>query len=103
MAKGKRGQGMPVNVIIIAAIALIVLFVLVALFTGKIRGLSQDLESCAIKQGICDRDCGPNRAAVPAKCSDAEEKEGKKKCCVTVFRGDDTKLQINPNDQRAGP
>ena len=86
MAKIKRAQGMPVNVIIIAAIALIVLFVLAALFTGKIRGLSQDLESCATKQGQCkDSPCGPNEAIVTnAKCDKIGGKE--QVCCITVFK-----------------
>lgn len=103
MAKSKRAQGMPVNVIIIAAIALVVLFVLVALFTGKIRGLSQDLENCSTKQGRCARECEPNEAVASGKCSDAEEKEGKKKCCITVFKSDTKTDVTNPTDQKAGP
>ncbi len=40
----KKAQGMPVNVIIIAAISLIVLVVLVAIFTGRIGGLNRGIE-----------------------------------------------------------
>ena len=86
MIKRRKSQGMPVNVIIIAVIALIVLFVLVALFTGKIRGLSQDLESCTTKQGRCDdkKECAANEATISAKC---DKKDGKDQiCCITVFK-----------------
>lgn len=38
-----KAQGMPINVIIIAAISLIVLVVLVAIFTGRIGGLNRGL------------------------------------------------------------
>lgn len=102
MKRGKKSQGMPINVIIIAALAMIVFIVLVVLFTGRVGLLAKDLESCATKQGRCDKDCGPNGATVPAKCSDAEEKEGKKKCCITVFRKSDN-TKISSEDQKAGP
>lgn len=87
MLKGKKGQGMPVNVIIIAAIALIVLFILVTLFTGRTKIFAENLESCASKQGICkDKPCDKGEATVPnTKCSQEEIKAGKKICCVQVF------------------
>ncbi len=58
----KKGQGMPVNVIIIAAVALLVLIVLVAIFSGKInifsKGYSSTSENeqskvCAARGGYC--------------------------------------------------
>lgn len=40
----KRGQGLSINVIIIAVVALIVLVVLIAIFTGKLGGFSTGLK-----------------------------------------------------------
>ena len=86
-----KSQGMPVNVIIIAALALIVLVVLAAIFTGKLRIFSTTLESCAAKQGECDVGplCPTNKAMVTGtNCPEtAQDKQSPKKgiCCVTVF------------------
>lgn len=83
MIKSRKSQGMPINVIIIAALALIVLIVLSALFTGRIGILAKDLESCATKQGQCkDVPCSSNEAVVPnAKCDKKDQV-----CCIIVFR-----------------
>ena len=61
MMINKRGQGISLNVIIIAALALIVLVVLVAIFTGKIgdfnretaRAGQAELVSMRIQYGDC--------------------------------------------------
>lgn len=83
----KKSQGMPVNVIIIAALALIVLVVLVAIFTGRVRIFSQSLESCAAKQGQCyEKSCPPNMALVTnTNCPEGDPNPNKKICCVQVF------------------
>ncbi|MBN1157563.1 hypothetical protein JXA85_08140 [Candidatus Woesearchaeota archaeon] len=69
----KKGQGMPVNVIIIAAIALIILIVLVAIFSGKInifsRGYSSTSENeqskvCTARGGYCGN-CGSDAFTPP--------------------------------------
>lgn len=82
----KKSQGMPINVIIIAALALIVLFVLAAIFTGRIKIFSESLQSCAAKQGQCYKDkCPPNTALViNTNCPEGGPTENKL-CCVTVF------------------
>lgn len=83
----KKSQGMPVNVIIIAALALIVLVVLVAVFTGRARIFSQSLESCAAKQGECyENRCPDNTALVTnTNCPEGYPNKNKKLCCVQVF------------------
>ncbi len=43
MLDKRNAQGLPVNIIIIAAIALVVLIVLVAIFTGRIGIFSREL------------------------------------------------------------
>lgn len=62
----KKGQGLSLNVIIIAALALIVLVVLVAIFTGQIGGFrtgvdkSGDVELTQMR--ISYGDCHPTNA-----------------------------------------
>ena len=54
--KNKKSQGMPINTIIIAALALIVLVILIAIFTGQIGKTAQNLGSCITKGGKCAND-----------------------------------------------
>jgi len=44
--RNTKSQGLSLNVIIVAAIVLIVLIVLWAIFTGKIGGFSKELQEC---------------------------------------------------------
>lgn len=44
--KGKRGFEMTLNFIVMAAIALIVLIVLIAIFTGRVRLFNKNLDPC---------------------------------------------------------
>lgn len=54
----KRGQGLSLTVIIVAAIALIVLVVLVAIFSGRMGGWIKGVESCADKTDLsADKRC----------------------------------------------
>ena len=46
----KKGQGLSLNVIIIAAVVLIVLVVLWSIFTGKMGEVSEEFEVC---RGYC--------------------------------------------------
>ena len=51
--KSKKGAELTLNIIIIAAIALIVLVVMLFIFSGKIKLFGQGTESCASKGGAC--------------------------------------------------
>ena len=85
--KSKRAQGMPINVIIVAALALIVLVVLATIFTGRVKIFSESLQSCAAKQGSCEPYTGTpkcpssNQAVITNTDCDTQ----KKVCCVQVF------------------
>lgn len=84
----RKSQGMPINVIIIAALALVVLFVLIMIFTNQTGKTVSSLESCAGKQGQCKEKCESNEAlVVNTDCSKlAKDKKSKEdKCCVQVF------------------
>jgi len=49
----KRGQGLSMNVIIIAAISLLVLVVLAVIFIGRSGTFAQTTKSCATQGGTC--------------------------------------------------
>lgn len=49
----RKAQGLPLNVIIIAALALIVLIVLIVIFTGRAGIFTRTLASCKDKGGFC--------------------------------------------------
>jgi len=92
MVKSRKSQGMPINVIIIAALALVVLIVLLAVFTGRIKIFSENLQSCAAKQGQCEAglSCSSGKALVTnTNCpeTEADKQSNPKKilCCVQVF------------------
>tara|TARA_Y100000310_G_C20581606_1_gene763287 strand:+ start:58 stop:342 length:285 start_codon:yes stop_codon:yes gene_type:complete len=49
----KKAQGISINVIIIAAIALAVLVILFAIFTGNIGQNTESINECTNKGGLC--------------------------------------------------
>ena len=59
----KKGQGLSLNVIIVAALALIVLVILVAIFTGRLgvfdKSVGQEGDAQLIKMRIQYGDCMP--------------------------------------------
>ena len=83
---------MPINVIIIAALSLIVLFVLITMFTGTAKKTVENLGSCVTKGGVCADDkklegfkgvCGgdyPIPLIVSGDCENA--KPTKNLCCI---------------------
>ena len=62
----KRGQGLPLNVIIIAMISLVVLVILILIFTGRIalfeRGLGGEAEQELQTMKATYGECHPNAA-----------------------------------------
>lgn len=80
----KKAQGMPINVIIIAALALVVLIVLIAIFTGQASKTVSTLQSCGGIGGRCSEE---------GNCLDTEVEKsdakcpGNVKCCIKVFEG----------------
>ena len=51
--KSKRGQGLPMNTIVIAAIVLVVMVVLILIFTGRMGKTTTELRTCLARGGIC--------------------------------------------------
>ena len=77
----KKSQGLSLNVIIIAALGLIVLVILAALFMNKTKQFSSGLDSCTSKQGQCLDKCTENMATISAKCPE----KGPQNCCISVL------------------
>ena len=67
MVLNRKGQGLSLTTIIVAALALIVLVVLVMVFTGRIgsfeKGLSKEGKAELIKMKITYGDCHPSATA----------------------------------------
>lgn len=51
--KHKKSQGISINTIVIAAIALAVLVVTFYIFTGQSSAAAKNLQSCELKNGKC--------------------------------------------------
>lgn len=66
MMHNKQGQGLSLNTVIIAALALIVLVVLILIFTGRIsvfqKGVEKEANTELIKMKILYGDCHPTIA-----------------------------------------
>ena len=63
----KKAQGISINTIIIAAIALIVLVIIVAIFTGRLGEFSFGVANCEDKGGTCTS-YNPNQETAASVC-----------------------------------
>ena len=84
----KKAQGISMNVIIIAALALLVLVVLSVVFIGKTGKWGTDIGKCEVNGGACVADLaackeqyGEQSALNPAWVCDDGEKPA---CCVPL-------------------
>jgi hypothetical protein len=80
----KKAQGLPMNVIIIAALALLVLVIIAVIFAGWGKIFSQKTKECVATGGKCVDVCGVGDGAdyptehPTAKCDDNQ------KCCIAA-------------------
>lgn len=82
-----KAQGLSLTAIIVAALALIVLVVLAAIFTGRIGGFGRTVATCESKGGTCKLDagstCDPNlEATFPGDTVSAANGNKCIVCCV---------------------
>ncbi len=85
----KKGQSISINTIIIAAIALAVLVVLFAIFTGRLGGFTmgvQNTDTCAQKCSSLNMNSGSNPTSDTKSCIDGQYiagtyVDGKYGCC----------------------
>lgn len=79
----RKGQGLSITTIVVAAIALLILVVVVAVFTGQFGGFAAGIQECSSKGGICvaDTTCSassPNTVKLP----------GRSDCSQNIFEND---------------
>ena len=78
-----KSQGLSINTIIVAAIALVVLVVMVAIFTGKIGNVNKNIDSCTAKNGICaGKDGCPQDHPISLIVGGSECKNATNICCL---------------------
>ena len=53
----RKAQGMPLNIIIIAAICLIVLVILTVIFIGRMGKTREEIDRCQTNGGTCEPAC----------------------------------------------
>jgi len=73
----KKGQGLSLNVIIVAAIALIVLIVLWAIFTGRMGGFSKGVVGTQKCKPACEAAGYSDGNAQAGDCTDPSKDIGK--------------------------
>lgn len=80
----KKGQGLTMDVIIIAAISLVVLVVLVAIFTGRLGGFTSSIKDCGAQGGTCMMEdaCKEKGTIFPGKTSCETDSPDTPKCCI---------------------
>jgi len=79
----KKAQGISINTIIIAAIALIVLVVLVMVFTGNIGKWVGGVDSCINKGGECKASC-VTETEQEITGTDCSKETTNNKCCIAM-------------------
>lgn len=84
--QNKKGQGMPVNVIIIAVLALLVMVIVAFVFTGKFAEFSKRINDCeAVAGNACEYSCAEGYTQDSSrKCFEGNKVDTSKVCCVPV-------------------
>ena len=89
--KSKKSQGISITTIIIAALALVVLVILIAVFTGRMGIWGQGLDD-TVEGNVCNSDeveghwrvkCEPDETAIYGLFSDANDYPGQSCCKAT--------------------
>jgi hypothetical protein len=81
-----KAQGISINAIIIAALALLVLVILTVLLIGYFRGYGPKLKSCTVELGGTCRDisagCLTGEQPVQGDCGESDSSSPTKQCCT---------------------
>lgn len=87
MSSMEKGQGLSITTIVVAAIALLILVVLVAVFTGQFGGFTLGVQDCNAKSGACYDSCPTGTAVLQGRTSCSKlpsvDGEGKQVCCIS--------------------
>ncbi len=81
----KKGQGLSLNTIVIAALVVLVLVILSVVFMGGMAEFSWFVGNCEKKGGTCmDSSCTSGNTEIPGKCFYDGEVDKYQKCCQKV-------------------
>lgn len=87
----KRGQGLSINVIIVAAIALLVLVILALIFTGRLQIFRQEVDQCPGTCVLTQEECSGTYETVSNNYAcdmngdgDFTREPGDGYCCVSI-------------------
>ncbi len=101
----KKGQGLSLNTIIIAVLALVVLVVLLVIFTGRIglfeKGVSEEANTELIKMRITYGDCRPTgtaEAGFNQEFTAAGDDQAAQEAAKDSFRGEISRCRANPDE-----
>ncbi|MGM5487851.1 MAG: hypothetical protein ACQESG_02790 [Nanobdellota archaeon] len=79
----RKGQGLSLNVIVIAAIALLVLVIISVIFASRSQIFGTETRSCANKGGTCrENGCFDNEAQI----GDSSNTDCPNVCCLPVYK-----------------
>ncbi len=100
----KKGQGLPLNTIIIAIIVIVVLVVLVMIFTGHLNLWSREITNCESQTGqVCRDQCLPGEAkALTSKCLGSDNKPIPGLVCCKEKTGIDIEEESNACSDSGG-
>ena len=78
----KKGQGLPLNTIIIAIIVIVVLVVIILIFTGQINIFQRTANACLARGGFCSADaCAPGTELTAGNAYCADSTDNRPNCC----------------------
>ncbi len=85
--KSKKAQGLPINVIIIAVIALILLVVILAITTGKLKVFGKGTANCKAQGGDCKtkEECIAPKYTTLDSTNCKDESPDKPICCIALY------------------
>lgn len=78
----KKAQGLPLNTIVIAAIAVLVLVIVVLFFAGKFGDSNKALEDCSAKGGEFSSSASCSNGGVPTPTG--SDNDAEKYCCIKI-------------------
>ena len=85
----KKAQSISINTVIVAAIALIVLVVVIAIFGSRTRIFAGNVRDCDTQgsNAHCDSACETWEVNIPGTdCEDSTGSGATNKCCVELFK-----------------
>jgi hypothetical protein len=83
----KKGQGLPLNTIIIAIIVIVVLVVIILIFTGQIKIFQLGANGCLARGGFCVDQCQGEQVPVTAGDSACAAQNPNTVCCKGLSGG----------------